>query len=131
MVSALNAALSGFTAATQRLNVSAQNIANAESTQTQRDGVVVNEPYVPQRVAQRSLAEGGVVADVQDVSPATRNLYDPNNAAADANGVTAYPNVDTAEQLVNTQLALYTAQANLSVIKVQNKLNQSVLNIIS
>lgn len=131
MVSAINSALSGLAAAGQRLNVSAQNIANSESTQTLRNGQVINEPYVPQKLVQRSQAEGGVITDVQPVTPATQNVYDPDNAAAGADGVTAFPNVDTAEQLVNVQLSLYTAQANINVIKVQDKLNKSVLNIIS
>lgn len=131
MVSAINSALSGLTAASQRLNVSAQNIANAESTQTLRNGQVVNEPYVPQKLVQRTQPEGGVSTDVQPVSPATQDRFDPSNAAADVSGVTAFPNVDTAEQLVNTQLSLYTAQANINVLKVQDKLNKSILNIIS
>ncbi len=131
MVSAISSALSGLAAAGQRLNVSAQNIANAESTQTLRNGQVVNEPYVPQKLAQFTQPEGGVITELQPVNPPVKQVYDPNNAAADAQGVAAYPNVDTAEQLVGVQLSLYTAQANINVIRVQDKLTQSVLNIIS
>jgi flagellar basal-body rod protein FlgC len=131
MVSAIGSALSGLAAATQRINVSANNIANSESTLTIKDGVTLKEPYVPQKLVQLSQAEGGVTTDVQPVSPATVQRFDPNNAATDANGITAYPNVDTAQQLVETQLSLYNAQANINVLKVQDKLFKSVINIIS
>lgn len=132
MVSAINSALSGIAAASQRLNVSAQNIANSESTQTRRgDGVVVNEPYVPGRLAQVSQAEGGVTTSVEPVSPASVQRYDPNNAAADANGLTNYPNVDTAQQLVQAKIATYDIQGNINVLKVQDRMFKSVLDIIS
>jgi flagellar basal-body rod protein FlgC len=132
MTSAINSALSGLAASSQRLYVSAQNIANAESTQTrQSDGTVTNEPYVPGRLAQITQAAGGVTTSVEPVNPPSVNRYDPNNAAADAAGITQYPNVDMAEQLVQTQLSLYTAQANISVIRVQDKIFQSTINIIS
>ncbi len=131
MVSAISSALSGLAAASQRLNVSAQNIANSESTQTVRNGQVVNEPYVPQKLVQKTQEGGGVVTDVQPVSPATQNLYDPDNAAAGVDGVAAFPNVDTAGELVNAQLSLYNAQANINVLRVQDKLSKSLFNIIS
>lgn len=131
MVSAINIALSGFTAASQRLSVSANNIANAESTQTQKGGETLSTPYTPQRLAQTTEAGGGVSSHVEPVNPPTVSVYDPNNAAADANGITQYPNVDRAEQLVQVQIARYDAQANLNVIKVQDKMFRSVLDIIS
>lgn len=131
MVSAINSALSGFAAASQRLNVSANNIANAESTLTIKDGQTLKEPYVPQRVQQVSQKEGGVRTTTQPASPATVAAYDPDNAAADANGVTQFPNVDIAQQLVQVNLAKYDAEANLSVIKVQSRMMKSVLDIIS
>ena len=131
MVSAINSALSGFAAASQRLNVSAQNIANAESTLTIKNGQTVNEPYVLQRVQQIAQKEGGVTTVSQSANPPSISVYDPSNAAADANGITQYPNVDIAQQLVQVNLAKYDAEANLSVIKVQSRLNKSVLDIIS
>ena len=131
MVSAINAAISGFNAATQRLNVAAQNIANAGSTLTLQDGQTLNQPYAPQRVAQVSDVNGGVISKSEPVNPPTVSLYDPSNAAADAKGITRYPNVDIASQLVQVELAKYDAQANLNVIKVQSNLFKSVLDIIS
>jgi flagellar basal-body rod protein FlgC len=131
MVSAINSALSGYAAAVQRLNVSANNIANADSTQTVSNGTVQNTPYVPQQVVQSSQATGGVSTSVESVNPPSIAVNDPNNPAANANGVTQYPNVDPAQQLIQAQLASYDAQGNISVLKVESKLYQSVLNIVS
>jgi flagellar basal-body rod protein FlgC len=132
MVNALNAAVSGFNAAAQRLNANANNIANSFSTQTQTNGVTTNTPYVPQQVDQTAqVPAGGVITHNASINPPSIQVYDPNNVAANAQGITNYPNVDQAQQLVGTQVARYTAQGNLDVIKVENHLLQSVINIIS
>jgi flagellar basal-body rod protein FlgC len=132
MVSAINSALSGLTAATQRLNVVASNIANEDSTQTVRqDGTTASTPYVPQQLVQSSQQSGGVTTSTQAVAPASVSVNDPGNPAANANGITQYPNVDPAQQLVQAQIASYDAQGNISLLKVEKNLFQSVLNIIS
>ncbi len=132
MTLAINAAISGFSAATTRIAVSANNIANAQSTQTlDENGNVVNTPYVPEQVNQSTQTTGGVSAQVVPINPPTINYADSNNAAANASGVTQFPNVDTADQLVQAQTATYDAQGNLSVLKVQGDLFQSLLNIIA
>jgi len=131
MINAINASVSGFTAATQRLNVSAQNIANEFSTQTEQNGVVSNTPYVPQQLEQSALTTGGVATSTAPVTPPSIQLYDPNNPAANANGLTPYPNVDPAQQLIQAQISSYDAQGNLAAIKVENNLFQKVLNIVS
>jgi flagellar basal-body rod protein FlgC len=132
MVSAINSALSGLAAATQRINVSAQNIANADSTQTQNsDGTTANTPYVPQQLVQSSQTSGGVTTSAEPVTPPSVSIYNPSDAAANANGITQYPNVDPAQQLIQAQVASYDAQGNINVLKVESKLYQSVLNIVS
>lgn len=131
MVSAITSALSGLAASSQRLNVSTENIANSFSAQTQQGGVSTNTPYKAQRVVQSSDPDGSVHANEQDANPPTISRYDPSNAAADASGITAYPNVAQANELVQAQVASYDAQGNISVLKVQSRLLKSVLDIIS
>jgi hypothetical protein len=41
------------------------------------------------------------------------------------------PDVDLAQQLVNTKIGSYDAQPNLKVLKVQNDLQRQALNILS
>jgi len=132
MVSGLSAALSGYDAAMTRLDVSASNIANQSSTQsTDQNGGTVNAPYVPQQVVQSSNPNGGVTTSTQPVSPASVSQYDPSNPAANAQGIVQTPNVDLAQQLINTNVAGYDAQANLKMIQTQNDMMKQMLNIIT
>jgi len=71
-----------------------------------------------------------VATNTQPVNPPSIQAYDPNNAAANASGITQFPNVDRAQQLVQANIASYDARGNLAVIKVENHLLQSVLNIV-
>ena len=132
MASAIDTALSGFNAATQRLNVSANNVANATSTRTRNaDGSTSNKPYVPLQLEQSTQANGGVTTHMAPISQSSLPFYDPTNVTVDANGITQYPNVDVAQQLVQTQLSSYDAQGNLSVMKAQKNVFNSLINIIS
>jgi flagellar basal body rod protein FlgC len=130
-ISAINIAVSGFDAATNRINVSANNIANEFSTRTDQNGTVTNTPYAPQQAVDTSLTTGGVISSTQPVTPATISVYDPVALNADSNGIAQLPNVDPAHQLVNTDIATYGAQANLKVLKAATETLQEVLNIIT
>lgn len=131
MVSTIGAALSGYAAATARLETSANNIANANTTTTLEGGEIKRESYTPQRVVQSSNAEGGVSYQREDVSPASFKAYAPGDAGADENGITNRPNVDTSKELVNSIIASYDAKANLRVLKAETETLKSVLNIIA
>jgi flagellar basal body rod protein FlgC len=131
MISAINSAISGYTATTQRINTAANNIANAFSTSTDTNGVTSNTPYVPQQVEQSAQASGGVSTTTAPVNPPSVSVNDPGSPNANAQGVAQLPNVDQGQQLLQANIASYDAQANLSVIKVDQKNTQSLLNIIS
>jgi flagellar basal-body rod protein FlgC len=131
MVNAINSALSGLNAASRRLQVSANNIANMQSTKTVVTGTEVNSPYVAQRVQQVSQAGGGVSVKVQDVSPASSQVFDPENPDADSNGFVAYPNVSLETEIINQKIATYDYKASLKTLKVQDELEQSLLDILS
>ncbi len=123
MMSPINIGVSGFNAASDRIQKSANNLANQFSTSQVKDGVVTDEPYVPQTVQAISEPGGGVTTKLIGKTPAT--VMTPNG-----DGTTSeLPNVDTAEELVNMQLASYDAKANLATIKVQNQMSQSLLDI--
>jgi len=126
MVSAIDSAVSGLAASSRKIQVSANNIANQFSTKSVIDGQTVDTPYVPQRVDQVSLSNGGVQAQVRDVNPATTTIPDTQNG-----GLQEVPNVDLANELIQMQVASYDFKANLKSIKVQDNIFKSVLDIIS
>ena len=93
---------SAMSAQSQRMNVTASNLANADSV-TGPDG----QPYRARQVVfamapSDSQSIGGVRVKgvVEDQSP-MRMVYDPKNPLADAGGYVTMPNVNVVEEMVN------------------------------
>lgn len=131
MSTAIGSALSGLSAASKRVEVSASNISNQSSTSTQVNGVTTNQPYMPKDVVQISLGAGGVRAEVRDANNPVVKYHDPDSTQADEYGFVEYPNVDTAEELVKMQIASYDYKANLKAIRVADRMEQSLLDMLS
>lgn len=132
MVSAVtNIAVSGLQAAGRRLENSANNIANQSSTLSEQNGVVTQQAFQPKDIVQISEEAGGVRTEAVTRDPATVSIPDASNAAANENGITQYPNVDQTEELVKQQIATYDFKANLTVLKAQDKIEKSLIDIIA
>lgn len=131
MSTAIGSALSGLAAAGKRIEVAADNLANQSSTATKVNGVTSNKSYIPKDVVQISLGAGGVRSEIRDVTNPTVKYHDPESTQADEQGFVDFPNVDTAEQLVNMQIASYDYKANLKSIKIIDKLSQNLLDMLS
>lgn len=132
MVSAINTSLSGLNAASRRLDVAANNIANISSTRTQTaDGAVTNQPYRAQEAVQVSLSAGGVQLLVQPSSAPVEQVYAPDDPAADEAGVVKLPNVNLEDQVVQSKIAGYDYKANLKTIATQDKLSDSLLDLLA
>ncbi len=127
----INTALSGLNAAATRIGVSANNIANQQTTRTVENGQSVNKPYVPQEVVQTASNQGGVATSLRDVSPPSVPVFAPDNPAAGEDGLVQLPNVNLAEQVANQLLAVDAYKSNLNVIKRTDEMTQSLLDIQS
>ncbi|HEY6258868.1 MAG TPA: flagellar basal body rod C-terminal domain-containing protein [Xanthobacteraceae bacterium] len=130
--SVFSIASSGLAAASLRLQVSANNVANASSTGPLPDAANAgNFPpaYVPQRIDQVSVAGGGTAATVGTVSPSYVTQYDPTAPFADNNGQVAAPNVDLANEVVQQIIARYEFAANAKVLQVGSEMMKSLLDI--
>lgn len=129
-IDAINTALSGLFASSRSLAVSANNVANVQTTQTtDGKGKTVNTPYVPQQVNKSTVQGGGVSTSLSDISPASVSFFAPDNLAADGNGITAFPNVNLEQEVSNQLQAANLYKANASVIKRENEVFQSLLDI--
>ena len=134
MSSILTIAVSGITAASERLQDSASNVANAESDGPTSDAspqVQANTPpaYTPKQVHQVPLANGGTQALTTNVQPATVLAYDPTAPYADANGEVAKPNVDLANEAYQQLTARYDFVMNAYVMRVYSRMMKSLLDI--
>jgi|GEM_PF-2342296 len=120
----MNIALSGIAAQFLRTSVSANNIANAQSTKVMQDGQQVDKIFIPQDVYQLSDANGGTTAYIKDSGKAPISSYDPTF------GVVQTPNVDLATELVKVNEASINFQANLKIAVASSKLLGSFIDKI-
>lgn len=141
---ALRIGASGLTAQRLRLDLISNNIANAQTTRTEKGGPyqrqdVVFTPEggnssVPSNVAARrgelGLEQGGVrVARITTDTEAGPRVYDPTNPDADANGYVSYPNVDVTVEMTNMLSATRSYEANLASVEAVKRMALKALEI--
>lgn len=121
---------SAMTAQSQRMSVTASNLANADSV-SGPDG----KPYRARQVVFEMMAENGqqiggvkVARVVEDPSP-MRMLHDPKNPLANAEGYVSMPNVNVVEEMVNMISASRSYQANVEVLNTAKTLMMKTLTI--
>jgi len=127
-------ALSGMSAASLRLQVSANNVANAASSGPLPASTAVasfSGPYIPERVDQVARAGGGTSASVSAVSPASVPMYDPAAPFADSHGMVASPNVDLTSEIVQQLMARLSFSANAQVVRTDAQMTAAFLNIVA
>ncbi|SAI71265.1 flagellar basal-body rod protein FlgC [Bordetella ansorpii] len=134
LLSIFDIAGSAMTAQSQRMNVSASNMANAESAvgpdgQPYRARQVVFEvnPAAGQALGQE-IGGVRVAGVVQDASP-FKMIYDPKHPMANADGYVAMPNVDPIAETVNMIAASRSYQANVEVLNTAKQLMAKTLTI--
>lgn len=129
LLSIFDISASALTAQSQRLNVSASNMANAESV-AGPDG----EPYRAKQVVFQTAPQGrydigGVKVSqlIEDRSAASG--VQPGHPLADEKGYVRMPNVDTVGEMINTISASRSYQANLEVMNTAKVLLQKTLTL--
>jgi len=136
LFSSMHISAAGLSAQRSRLDVVAENIANAESTHTEKGGPYRRRQVVFQSVGiekksfnsvfQSSLNQGSmqsvkVVKTVEDSSP-FREVYDPVHPDADANGMVKLPNVNSVEEMVDMNSAARSFEANVTVMEASKRM---------
>ena len=121
---------SAMTAQSKRLNVSASNMANADSV-AGPDGTPYRARQVVFRVNQAPGQEiGGVkVSEVIESDAPDRLVYEPGNPLADANGYLHMPNVNVVAEMVNTISASRSYQANVEVMNTAKAMMLKTLSL--
>lgn len=121
----IDTSASALSAQRQRMNIIAQNIANAETTRTPEGG-----PYSRQQVVFALTPEGGVEVSevVQDPRP-PRLVFQPGHPDADAAGYVALPNVNLVEEMVDMISAMRSYEANVTAINAAKSMDQTALDL--
>ncbi len=135
---------SGLAAERLRMDVTAENLANAQSTQG-ADG----QPYRRKEVVLRQAGGGfetalssamgpgsatpargvEVVAIAEDQSP-NRMVYDPGHPDADADGYVSMPNVDPVTEMVDLIAASRAYEANVTAMQTAKSMFSKTLDLL-
>ncbi|MCL6262593.1 MULTISPECIES: flagellar basal body rod protein FlgC [Craterilacuibacter] len=123
---------SSLTAQSQRLNLVASNISNAESATSS-----TGEPYrarhvvfsaTPVSASQPQVAGVRVTQIVEDTSP-FRLKYDPSHPLADEKGYLKLPNVNPVEEMADMISASRSYQTSVEVMNTAKTLLQKTLQL--
>ncbi len=128
MIGAISSALSGLVAASKKVEVSAENIANL-STAGALDPADGPAPYETQTVIQKTNDVGGVLAEAIPKDPGFVEAYAPDSPFANEDGLIGVPNTDLAEEAVNLKIAELTYKANITTLKAAEELNDELLSL--
>lgn len=127
-----NVAGSALTAQSQRMNVTASNMANAQSV-AGPDGMPYRAKQVVFQVAPSAYGAGDiggvkVAGVVEDPSP-PKLVFDPKSPHANAEGYVAMPNVNVVEEMTNMISASRSYQANVEVLNTAKTLMVKTLTL--
>jgi flagellar basal-body rod protein FlgC len=131
LFSVFDIASSALSAQSQRLNVVASNMANADSAVSAN-----GTPYKAKQIVFQAvpLNRGGVsqavkVNGVIDDPTPPRMVYDPKHPLADAKGYVTYPNVNVVEEMTNMISASRSYQLNTDVMNTAKNLLLRTLSL--
>ncbi|MBB3140351.1 flagellar basal body rod protein FlgC [Halomonas sp. THAF12] len=130
MFSVFDISGSAMSAQSQRMNVTASNLANADSV-AGPDGEAYRAKQVmfESRAASRDGIGGVGVREVVEDPSALRKEYRPEHPLADEQGYVNMPNVDPVAEMANMISASRSYQANVEVMNTNKQLMLKTLTL--
>ncbi|MBK6470258.1 MAG: flagellar basal body rod protein FlgC [Betaproteobacteria bacterium] len=134
MLRIFDVASSAVSAQSQRLNVVASNLANAD-TVAGPDGnaykarQVVFQTALMGAAGQRDGSAGVRVSTIAENDTPGRRVHDPKHPGADAEGYITYSNVNPVEEMVNMISASRSYQNNIEVMSTARSLLLKTLQV--
>jgi flagellar basal-body rod protein FlgC len=146
MFDAFDISASALTAERMRMDVTAENLANAQTTRTADGGPYRRKEVVLQEVQQgggfagslrAAMGAGGSgrpagveVAGIAEDSAPNKMVYDPGHPDADANGYVAMPNVDSVTEMVDLISASRAYEANVTALQSAKTMFSKTLDLL-
>jgi len=145
MFGGLEISASGLTAQRLRMDVTAENLANAQTTKG-ADG----QPYRRKEVVLREISQGGFgaqltaamgtgaksrpggveVAEIASDQTAGKMVYDPSHPDANAQGYVQMPNVDTVTEMVDLIDSSRAYEANVTAMQASKQMFSKTLDLL-
>ena len=125
---------SAASAQSQRLNVVASNLANADTVagpdgQAYKARQVTFQTQLVGESASDPTAAGVRVSTISEDQTPGRRIHDPKHPSADADGYVTYSNVNPVEEMVNMISASRSYQNNLEVMNTAKSLLLKTLQL--
>ncbi len=133
LISGIDVTSGALSAQKMRLDIVAQNIANAQTTRTTDGGpykrqIVSFETELVKRTGGLSLQTVRVGGVTNDKAPG-QQVYNPQHPDAGEDGLVTMPNVNLAYEMVDLITATRSYEANLTVVKNARQMALKTLNI--
>jgi len=124
LFSVFDIAGSALSAQSQRLNVVASNLANADSAVSANGAAYRAKQVVfsASPLARQMQGMGVQVAKVMDDPSPARLVYNPQHPMADGSGYVTMPNVNVVEEMTNMISASHAYQTNLDMMNTAKNL---------
>ncbi len=127
MLNIFNVSGSAASAQSQRLNVVASNLANADTVagpdgQAYKARQVTFQTQLMGANGADPTAAGVRVSSITEDATAGRRVHDPKHPSADADGYVTYSNVNAVEEMVNMISASRSYQSNIEVMNTAKSL---------
>lgn len=134
MLRIFDVAGSAVSAQSQRLNVVASNLANADTVagpdgRAYKARQVVFQTLLMGQGAERDATAGVRVSTVSEDPTPGRRVHDPRHPSADGEGYVTYSNVNPVEEMVNMMSASRSYQNNIEVMNTARSLMLKTLQI--
>ncbi|MDQ6970665.1 MAG: flagellar basal body rod protein FlgC [Mariprofundus sp.] len=143
LLSSMSISAAGMSAQRTRMDIVAENIANAESTRTKTGGPYRRRQVVFQAIAPeqkfsnifnsafQSNSQQSVKAAyiAQDKKP-FREVYDPSHPDANARGLVKMPNVNPVEEMVDMNAASRSFEANVTTLEASKRMFLKSLELL-
>jgi len=142
---ALDVSGSGLSAERLRMDVTAENLANAQTTRGadgqpyRRKEVILQEQAgsfgasLSAAMGSNNGSQGGgvqVAGVVQDTATPLKRVYDPGHPDADAQGYVSMPNVDTVTEMVDLISAQRAYEANVTAMQSAKQMFSRTLDLL-
>lgn len=117
---------SGLALQRERMNITAENLANINSTRTpeggpylRRSAVVASAPLTFEAsldgMLQNNDVQGASVVSVIKDEKAIRKMYDPHHPDSDGQGYVTMPDINASQEMVDVMQASRAYEANVTV----------------
>lgn len=134
LFSGMRVSSSGLLAERTRIDVIAENIANARTTRTPGGGPYRRKMVVFEPLLDEALEEGvrGVSRPrvIEDVNTPFERVLDPSHPDADADGMVELPNVDTVLEMADLITAVRAYEANVTAQENFVRMAERALEIL-